>query len=88
MLPVVPVLVKLKGLKLSILTSPLRVIAKLLVLESTKRLAWQVSKLVLATEVRVVVAGVKFAVYKAVPLTMRKLEMYPGKYERSTGFQV
>ncbi len=60
--PLTPVLVMLNGLKLTTRESPLRVMAKLLVLESMNLLELQVNRLVLATEVRLVVAGVKLAV--------------------------
>ena len=57
--------------------SPARVMAKLLIELSMKRLLWQVSSCVLVIAVSGVVGTAKFDVYTAVPLTARKLEMNP-----------
>jgi len=48
---------------------------------STNRLFWQVMTVVPDTAAKALVAGVKLDVYKAVPLVMRKLLMYPGQAE-------
>ena len=73
-----------------IATPPFVVTVKLFWLMSIKRLLWQVNKLVPGTAVNGLVLGIKLDVYNAVPLTIRRLEIYPGNvrlvYALSMGY--
>jgi hypothetical protein len=68
-----------KGWNDLIEVSPVTVIVNAFVLLSINLLDWQVNNTVFVIAVNGLVGGVNVVVYTAVPLTIRKLEMYPLK---------